>query len=99
MIATGAPLPVRVRVRQGDDAVKRPSILGLHVDAEKRVFVSGHGVEIAPASPDSSACRTTRPSPSRRAAVTVVDDSHRKGLGRLLATKLAEAAREPGIHT
>jgi GNAT superfamily N-acetyltransferase len=33
------------------------------------------------------------------AAVTVVDDSQRKGLGRLLATKLAEAARERGIHT
>jgi len=33
------------------------------------------------------------------AAVTVVDDFHRKGLGRLLATKLAEAARERGIHT
>jgi PhzF family phenazine biosynthesis protein len=46
MIATGAPLPLRVRVRQGD-AVKRPSILGLHVDAEKRVFVSGNVVEIA----------------------------------------------------
>jgi predicted PhzF superfamily epimerase YddE/YHI9 len=46
MIATAAPLPVRVRVRQGD-AVKRPSVLGLHVDAEKRVFVSGHVVEIA----------------------------------------------------
>ncbi|HTQ48597.1 MAG TPA: PhzF family phenazine biosynthesis protein [Polyangiaceae bacterium] len=46
MIATGAPMPVRVRVRQGD-AVNRPSILGLHVDAEKRVFVSGQVVEIA----------------------------------------------------
>jgi GNAT superfamily N-acetyltransferase len=33
------------------------------------------------------------------AAVTVVDDSQRKGLGRLLSTKLAEAARERGIHT
>lgn len=33
------------------------------------------------------------------AAVTVVDDSQRKGLGRLLATKLAQAARERGIHT
>jgi GNAT superfamily N-acetyltransferase len=33
------------------------------------------------------------------AAVTVVDDSHRKGLGRLLATTLAKAARERGIHT
>lgn len=33
------------------------------------------------------------------AAVTVVDDSQRKGLGRLLATKLAEAARERGVRT
>lgn len=32
------------------------------------------------------------------AAVTVVDDTQRKGLGRLLATKLAEAARERGVH-
>jgi GNAT superfamily N-acetyltransferase len=31
------------------------------------------------------------------AAVTVVDDFQRKGLGRLLATTLAEAARERGI--
>lgn len=46
MIATGAPLPARVNVRQGD-AVKRPSILGLHVDAEKRVFVTGLVTEIA----------------------------------------------------
>jgi GNAT superfamily N-acetyltransferase len=33
------------------------------------------------------------------AAVTVVDDAQRKGLGRLLATSLADAARERGIHT
>jgi len=33
------------------------------------------------------------------AAVTVVDDYQRQGLGRLLARKLAEAARERGIHT
>ncbi len=33
------------------------------------------------------------------AAVTVVDDAQRKGLGHLLATTLAEAARERGIHT
>lgn len=33
------------------------------------------------------------------AAVTVVDDTQRKGLGRLLATTLAEAARERGIRT
>ncbi len=46
MIATGAPLPARVRVRQGD-AVRRPSVLGLHVDAEKNVFVTGLVTEIA----------------------------------------------------
>lgn len=33
------------------------------------------------------------------AAVTVVDDAQRRGLGRLLATTLAEAARERGVHT
>jgi GNAT superfamily N-acetyltransferase len=33
------------------------------------------------------------------AAVTVVDDVQRMGLGRLLATTLAEAARERGVHT
>lgn len=33
------------------------------------------------------------------AAVTVLDDAQRKGLGRLLASTLAEAARERGIHT
>ena len=32
-------------------------------------------------------------------AVTVVDDVQRMGLGRLLATTLAEAARERGVHT
>jgi GNAT superfamily N-acetyltransferase len=33
------------------------------------------------------------------AAVTVVDDVQRMGLGRLLATTLAEAAMERGVHT
>jgi GNAT superfamily N-acetyltransferase len=33
------------------------------------------------------------------AAVTVVDDAQRRGLGRLLAITLAVAARERGIHT
>jgi GNAT superfamily N-acetyltransferase len=33
------------------------------------------------------------------AAVTVVDDAQRQGLGRLLATTLAVAARERGVHT
>jgi len=33
------------------------------------------------------------------AAVTVVDDAQRIGLGRLLATTLADAARERGVHS
>jgi GNAT superfamily N-acetyltransferase len=33
------------------------------------------------------------------AAVTVVDDVQRMGLGRLLATTLAQAAMERGVHT
>lgn len=44
-VATGAPLPVRATVRQGD-AVGRPSRLGLHVDAERRIFVSGSVTEV-----------------------------------------------------
>jgi len=45
MIATGKPLPVRVEVRQGE-AVKRPSVLHLDVDAAGRVFVAGRVVEL-----------------------------------------------------
>ena len=45
MLATGAPLPLRAEVHQGD-AVKRPSVLHLEVDASKRVFVSGRVVEL-----------------------------------------------------
>ena len=45
MLATGAPLPVRLQVRQGE-AVKRPSRLGLHVDAERRIFVRGDVMEL-----------------------------------------------------
>jgi PhzF family phenazine biosynthesis protein len=45
MLATGAPLPVRLRVLQGE-AVKRPSRLELTVDAEKRIFVGGDVVEL-----------------------------------------------------
>jgi PhzF family phenazine biosynthesis protein len=40
MLATGAPLPVRLRVHQGE-AVKRPSWLELTVDADRQVFVGG----------------------------------------------------------
>ncbi len=46
MIATGARLPITVRVRQGD-VIGRPSRLTLAVDGEKNVFVSGQVIEIA----------------------------------------------------
>jgi trans-2,3-dihydro-3-hydroxyanthranilate isomerase len=45
MLATKAPLPVRLSVRQGD-AVGRPSLLRLHVDAERRIFVQGDVIEL-----------------------------------------------------
>jgi trans-2,3-dihydro-3-hydroxyanthranilate isomerase len=45
MVATRAPLPLRVDVRQGD-AVKRPSVLHLEVDATEQIFVSGRVVEL-----------------------------------------------------
>jgi trans-2,3-dihydro-3-hydroxyanthranilate isomerase len=45
LLATGAPLPVSVEVRQGDMA-GRPSRLGLRVDADRNVFVEGDVIEI-----------------------------------------------------
>jgi PhzF family phenazine biosynthesis protein len=45
MLATGAALPVRARVKQGE-AVKRPSWLELTVDTERRVFVGGDVIEL-----------------------------------------------------
>jgi trans-2,3-dihydro-3-hydroxyanthranilate isomerase len=45
LLATGAPLPVRMTVHQGE-AVKRPSRLDLTVDTEKRIFVGGQVVEL-----------------------------------------------------
>jgi trans-2,3-dihydro-3-hydroxyanthranilate isomerase len=45
MIATGAPLPLSLEVRQGEE-VKRPSILRLEVDGAKQIFVSGRVIEI-----------------------------------------------------
>ena len=46
LIATGAPLPQRYGVSQGD-AVGRPCRLGLEVTAERRIRVSGRVVELA----------------------------------------------------
>lgn len=45
MLATGRPLPVKATVRQGD-AVERPSQLGLEVNANRRIFVSGAVIEL-----------------------------------------------------
>jgi PhzF family phenazine biosynthesis protein len=46
LLATGAPLPQRVSVAQGD-AVGRPCRMGLEVSADRRIRVSGRVVEIA----------------------------------------------------
>ncbi len=45
LLATGAPLPQRLAIAQGD-AVGRPCRLGLEVSAERRIFVSGRVVEL-----------------------------------------------------
>ncbi len=45
LLATGAALPARRRVRQGAQA-GRPSILELEVDAERRIHVTGEVVEL-----------------------------------------------------
>lgn len=44
-IATGASLPISVEIAQGE-YTGRPSKLLLHVDAERRIFVSGDVIEI-----------------------------------------------------
>ena len=45
LLATGAPLPQRLRVDQGE-AVGRPCRLGLFVDADRSISVSGRVMEI-----------------------------------------------------
>jgi PhzF family phenazine biosynthesis protein len=45
MIATGKPLPLQLALRQGD-AVGRPSKLGLRIDADAKIFVTGAVVEL-----------------------------------------------------
>jgi len=45
-VATAQPLPVRLTLRQGE-AVRRPSRLGLHVDAAGGIFVTGAVIELA----------------------------------------------------
>jgi PhzF family phenazine biosynthesis protein len=46
MVATGQPLPVALTLRQGD-AVGRPSRLGLRVDADRAIYVTGAVIELA----------------------------------------------------
>jgi PhzF family phenazine biosynthesis protein len=45
-VATGQPLPCQLQISQGE-YVARPSTLFLHVDSERRIFVSGDVVELA----------------------------------------------------
>jgi trans-2,3-dihydro-3-hydroxyanthranilate isomerase len=45
LVSTGAPLPVALSVEQGEQT-GRPCHLGLRVDAEKRIFVSGNVIAI-----------------------------------------------------
>ncbi|HEY5308021.1 MAG TPA: PhzF family phenazine biosynthesis protein, partial [Casimicrobiaceae bacterium] len=45
LLATGAPLPQRVSVSQGE-TVGRPCRLGLEVTSDKRILVSGRVVEL-----------------------------------------------------
>lgn len=44
-LTTGATLPLAATLRQGD-AVGRPSRLGLRVDAERQIFVTGSAIEL-----------------------------------------------------
>jgi trans-2,3-dihydro-3-hydroxyanthranilate isomerase len=45
MIATGKPLPMRASLRQGD-AIGRPSRLGLRVDSDGGIYVTGAVIEL-----------------------------------------------------
>ncbi len=45
LLATGAPLPTRIAVSQGDQ-VARPCRLGLEVTADRRILVSGQVIEL-----------------------------------------------------
>lgn len=45
LLATGAQLPVRETLRQGE-FVGRPSLLGLVVDADRHIYVTGSAIEL-----------------------------------------------------
>jgi PhzF family phenazine biosynthesis protein len=44
-LATGAPLPIAETLHQGE-AVQRPSRLGLRVDADRHIYVTGSAIEL-----------------------------------------------------
>jgi PhzF family phenazine biosynthesis protein len=44
-LATGGALPLTATLRQGD-AVRRPSRLGLRVDADSKIYVTGEVIEL-----------------------------------------------------
>jgi trans-2,3-dihydro-3-hydroxyanthranilate isomerase len=44
-LAMGKPLPIRIEISQGE-YTGRPSLLHLHVDADRRIFVSGEVIEL-----------------------------------------------------
>ena len=44
-LAVGRPLPLGIEISQGE-YTGRPSLLQLHVDAERRIFVSGEVTEL-----------------------------------------------------
>jgi predicted PhzF superfamily epimerase YddE/YHI9 len=45
-VAQGVALPVSYAIRQGEP-INRPACLGLHVDRDGRIFVSGRVIELA----------------------------------------------------
>jgi len=51
LVATGAPLPIAWTLRQGD-AVGRPSRLGLRVDVDRGIYVTGNVIELGRGSID-----------------------------------------------
>lgn len=46
LLTTGHPIPLEMTLRQGE-AVKRPSRLGLRVDADRSIYVSGDVIDVA----------------------------------------------------
>jgi predicted PhzF superfamily epimerase YddE/YHI9 len=65
LLATGASLPRRIAVAQGD-AVGRPCRLGLEVTADRRIRVSGRVIELGSGSVDLAGRKRAGPPPPRK---------------------------------